>query len=233
LLENGNSNTTDSNGECEFESLSPNMTFDCEDVVDIEVNYWKSYGMQTEYDRFWDIVQNYGEATIYYQYRFFEFPEELFKPKYDFIFSPSNSYSANATFRGINAKDIQKNCDFTKMTAVGLYYTFYQTPALVNARTLKVNENVKYNNSFIGCTNLEEVRFDGSIGQNGLSFANSPKLSVESLRSILTALSKDSTYANGKTITFNTASQTVIEADSECVSQLTSAVSAGWTIAYA
>lgn len=232
LLENGNSNTTDSNGECEFESLSPNMTFGCENVVDIEVNYWKSYGVQLEYDRFWDAVQNYGKETIYYQYRFFEFPEELFQPKYDFIFSAANSYSANATFRGIKAKDIQKNCDFTKMTAVGIYYTFYQSSALVNARTLKVNENVKYVNSFGGCTNLEEIRFEGSIGQNGLSFANSAKLSPDSLRSILTALSKNSTYASGKTITFNTASRSIIEADTECSTQLALAVSAGWTVAY-
>lgn len=189
-------------------------------------------GKQEEYNRFWDVLQNYGKETIYYQYRFFEFPEELFKPKYDFIFSAANSYSANATFRGIKAKDIQKNCDFTKMTAVGIYYTFYQSSALVNARTLKVNENVKYNSSFLGCTNLEEVRFDGSIGQNGLSFANSAKLSVESLRSILTALSKNTTYASGKTITFNTASKAVIEADTICSEQLALAVSAGWTVAY-
>ena len=189
-------------------------------------------GKQEEYDRFWDTVQNYGKETIYYQYRFFEYPEELFNPKYDFVFSAANSYSANATFRGIKAKDIQKNCDFTKMTAVGIYYTFYQSSSLVNARTLKVNENVKYNNSFIGCTNLEEVRFEGSIGQNGLSFANSAKLSPDSLRSILTALSKNSTYASGKTITFNTASRSIIEADTECSTQLALAVSAGWTIAY-
>ena len=65
------------------------------------------------------------------------------------------------------------------------------------------------------------------------SFNNSSKLSVESLRSILTALSKDSTQASGKTITFNTASKTKIESDSECSTQLASAVAAGWTVAYA
>ena len=85
----------------------------------------------------------------------------------------------------------------------------------------------------MGCTNLEEVRFDGVIGQTGLGFNNSAKLSVESLRSILTALSKDSAQASGKTITFNTASKAKIEADYECATQLADAVAAGWTIAYA
>ena len=199
---------------------------------DIGIEQGRQEGKQEQYDMFWDIIQNYGKATIYYQNRFFEYPEELFEPKYDFVFSVANSYSANATFRGCKAKDLKKNCDFTQMTAVGIYYTFYQSSALVNARTLKVNENVKYVNSFGGCTNLEEIRFEGSIGQNGLSFANSAKLSVASLRSILTALSKNSTYANGKTITFNTASKAVIEADTICSEQLALAVSAGWTIAY-
>ena len=188
-------------------------------------------GRQEQYDEFWDTVQNYGKPT-YYEYRFFAFPSELYNPKYDFIFDAYNSYSSNSTFRTIKSPDLKKNCDFTALTAVGMYYTFYYATNLVNARTLKINENIKFVRAFDNCTNLEEVRFDGIIGQNGLGFPHSTKLSVESLRSILTALSKDPTQASGKTVTFNTASRAVIEADSECSTQLASAVAAGWTVAY-
>lgn len=189
-------------------------------------------GKTNEYDHFWDVLQKNGGKAVY-EYTFFNFPAEIYNPKYDFIFDSYSSYSANSTFRTLQAPDILKNCDFTLMTAIGLYYTFYQSSKLVNARTLKLNEKVKFTNPFIGCTNLEEVRFDGTIGQTGLGFNNSSKLSIKSLRSILTALSKDSAQASGKTITFNTASKTIIEADAECSTQLASAIAAGWTIAYA
>ena len=96
---------------------------------------------------------------------------------------------------------------------------------------IRVKPELLYTGTFHGCGKLENILFDGEIG-NDIDFHWSPLLTVESLRSILTALSKNSTYASGKTITFNTASKAVIEADSECVSQLASAVSAGWTIAY-
>lgn len=191
----------------------------------------KQQGRQAQYDEFWDALQNNGKGEDYEQ-RFFNFPSSIFNPKYDFIFNAY--YSASATFRKTTMKDMIKNCDFTALpeSNYGLMYTFLGAIKLVNARTLKVRPDLKYSRVFDECVKLEEIRFEGSIGQNGLSFAPCPKLSVESLRSILTALSKDTTYATGKTITFNTASKSVIEADSECSTQLASAVSAGWTVAY-
>lgn len=188
-------------------------------------------GKQEEYDRFWDALQNNGNGEDYEQ-RFFSFPGSIFYPKYDFVFA--TYYAANGTFRKSSITDMIKNCDFTTLPSsnYGLMYTFMEATKLVNARTLKVRPDLKYSRIFDGCIALQEIRFAGEIGQNELSFAPCPKLSVESLRSILTALSKDSTYANGKTITFNTASKAVIEADSECSTQLASAVAAGWTVAY-
>lgn len=203
------------------------------EVVGFNVGLYqgRDEGKQEQYDEFWDALQNKGNGADYEQ-RFFNFPASIFNPKYDFVFNAY--YSASATFRKTAITDMIKNCDFTALPAsnYGLMYTFLESNKLVNARTLKVRPDLKYSRIFDGCVNLEEVRFEGSIGQDGLSFAPCPKLSVESLRSILTALSKDSTYASGKTVTFNTASKSVIEADTECSTQLALAVSAGWTVAY-
>ena len=142
--------------------------------------------------------------------------------------------SSRFAFRKSTMTDMIKNCDFTALPSsnYGLMYTFLGAYKLVNARTLKVRPDLKYSRVFDECAKLEEVRFEGEIGQNGLSFSPCPKLSVESLRSILTALSKDSTYASGKTITFNTASQAIITADATCSQQASLAVAAGWTITY-
>ena len=145
-------------------------------------------GKQAEYDRFWDTIQNKGSTDgAIYENRFWKFPAELFKPKYDFIMN-WDAYSANSSFRDMKATDMIKNCDFTRMTAVGLTYTFYQCTNLVNARTIKVASGVKYNATFGHCPNLEEIRFEGVIGQNGLDFSSSTKLSHDSLMSIINAL---------------------------------------------
>lgn len=86
-----------------------------------------------------------------------------------------------------------------------------------------------YANAF-GLIKLEEIgEIKGSIREN-ISFGYSSKLTIETLRKILTALSKTT---SGKALTLNTASKAKIEADSNCSEQVALAVSAGWTIAYA
>lgn len=90
-----------------------------------------------------------------------------------------------------------------------------------------------FEGAFVACRALETIgEIKGSF-KNTVNFRWSPLLTTETLLKILTALSKDATYASRKTLTLNTASQAVIEADTACSEQLASAVSAGWTIAYA
>lgn len=113
--------------------------------------------------------------------------------------------------------------------------TFTYCRKVKTIEKLPVNVNTLFNiglGSFRYCDSLEDITFEGEIGQN-VSFVSSPNLKTESLLNILTTLSKNSTYANGKALTLNTASRAVIEADTDCSQQLASAVDAGWTVAYA
>lgn len=156
---------------------------------------------KTWYDKFWDAIQNNGGMANYEQ-RFWNFPVGIYEPKYDFVFTNGTNYAANGTFRWCQIMDLKRNCDFTKMldSSVGLMYTFLDMPKLVNARTLKVKETNKYTNPFGGCYALEEIRFDGAIGQNGLDFKACSKLSKQSIESIVSHLSANTT---GLTVTLS------------------------------
>ena len=267
LTENGNTYTTDSNGEFECESLCPNMTFTCDDVVDIEADYWKSYGMQTEYDRFWNnfryvlniengkIVERTHYENAFFMWGLFEFIEppykivptsrdiemfntctslkEIRKQYFDLsqcqCGTSGSTQGHYATFRAcINLEIIED---------IGLkpgycYATFWHCHKLKTIEKIRTNVDCIFSSTFSYCYELQNITFEGEIGKN-IEFTQSPKLTTASLLSILTALSKDSTYASGKTLTLNSASKAVIEADSACSEQLTNAVSAGWAIAYA
>lgn len=65
-----------------------------------------------------------------------------------------------------------------------------------------VNENVGFNNWFESCVNLEEVIFEGVIGQNGLDFSPCTKLSKASFMNNVIKLSP---YTMGLSITFSLA----------------------------
>jgi hypothetical protein len=54
---------------------------------------------------------------------------------------------------------------------------------------LLVDENTKHGGGFESLYGLKEVRFNGTIGQNGLNFQWSTKLSKASIESVITALS--------------------------------------------
>ncbi len=112
-----------------------------------------------------------------------------------------------------------------------IYQTFQNSPYLETIDGIYLTKSAVFVDPFKDCSKLANITFEGEIG-NSIDFHWSPLLTVESLRSILTTLSKSSSTANGKTLTLNTASKAVIEADSECSTQLASAVAAGWTVAY-
>ena len=159
----------------------------------------RAEGRQAEYDRYWDTRQNEGKA-VDYEYAFYGYPNELFNPKYDFVFGVS-AYSANNSFRNAKITDMVKDCNFTVLNdAVGLTYTFYRARDLINARTLKVKESLKYSHVFDECNALKEIRFDGVIGQSGLNFKWSTNLSKSSIESIINALSSTT---SGLTLTLS------------------------------
>lgn len=124
--------------------------------------------------------------------------------------------------------------DFRGCSENSAYYcgsVFACSRSIETIESITVSEYNYYFNWFDDCNSLKNITFIGTIGQN-IDFKSCSLLTTKSLLSILTALSKNSTYASGKTLTLNTASKAVIEADASCSEQLSLAVSAGWTIAY-
>ena len=98
---------------------------------------------------------------------------------------------------------------------------------------LKEDGSQIFSSTFSNCLELENIVIEGTIGQNGFNVKDSKNLTVASLLSILTALSKDSSIATGKSITFSTVHKDIIEGDAECLEQYNLAISAGWEFLYA
>lgn len=124
--------------------------------------------------------------------------------------------------------------DFNIPATKRIYNTYSYCYALHTIHgKVRVNADTTYTNPFKECNALQNIEIEGTIGQNGFNVQWSTKLTVKSLLSILTALSKDSSIASGKSITFATVHKDIIEGDSQCLEQYNLAISAGWTIAYA
>lgn len=173
------------------------------DGVDEKIPAVHAAGVQSEYDRFWDALQLPNQPARSYAYMFYNWTDEMYNPKYDIVFGiPTHFYSdsARSAFANFQGTDLKVNLVATGLTVIGLDNTFNGATNLVNARTISVAEGVKYTNTFNNCKSLVEIRFDGVIGQSGLNFQHSTKLSRASIESIIGALS---TTASGKSITLS------------------------------
>ena len=120
----------------------------------------------------------------------------------------------------------------------GCYHLFNGASKLVTVTELAFpNTALTYSsptlNAFTNCTALENIKITGVIANTGFDLHWSTRLTIESLTSILSALSKDSGIAAGKSITLPTAAQAKINADTTAKAQYDSAIAAGWTIAFA
>lgn len=183
-------------------------------------------GKKAEYDAFWDSFQQNG-ARKDYQYAFTNtgWNDITFKPKYDIIclgYGCTNMFwSAQITNLEERLKemgvilDTSENHYFASMfqnaitvvipeldlrIASNMTMTFFNCKAKT-IRNLIVSENTKFlNNTFQNFESLEEIRFEGVMGQNGLNLQYSPKLSKASIESIINALS---TNTSGLTVTLS------------------------------
>jgi hypothetical protein len=185
-------------------------------------------GQKAEYDRFWDNFLDYGNRTDY-QHAFAGagWNNETFKPKYDLIDSAyTNRMFFNTGEIDVCArlKECGVTIDISQST--GITYIAYGgdiltlpvldcrkkpnlTYFLCQTRKLKSVEKVilkndgsqafGVNTSFGDLYALEEIRFEGVIGQD-ISFKNCTLLTHESLMSIINALKDfrlvNSTYSN-------------------------------------
>lgn len=127
---------------------------------------------------FWDKMLNNGNAANYIQ-RFRRWTNvAIYEPNHNITHSTSAPESAQETFRDAFFTDLKVDNVFSDVSV--LTNTFYNCTKLVNARTLHVTEKTSYTSPFGLCSALEEVRFNGTIGKNGLSFSSCTKLSKDS-----------------------------------------------------
>lgn len=182
-------------------------------------------GQKSEYDRFWDIYQNYGNRTecqgMFYGYGW---KPETFKPKYSLkpTLAPSMFYMARLTgldlverFKELDLELSFEDCSNFNYTfslcgishigvvdtrkASSLTYTFdqgYHDMVTIDKIILKDDGSQTFSNTFRYNYGLKEIRFDGIIG-NDIDLRYSTALSLDSILSIIIALKPDAT---GKTL---------------------------------
>lgn len=193
-----------------------------------KINEVYEAGEKSQYDLTWDLIQNYGNPTIY-NGRFQSIVTDkalwdaFYKPKYDY--RHSDIYSPTSAFKVKVMTDMIKD---NYVEGCELSYTFYQCFNLENARTLYINENTKYINTFNECNKLKEIRIVGLIGQNGFNVRWSTTMSKESITSIVNALSPTT---SGLTVTLSKTAKENAFTDSEWATLI--ATKSNWNIALA
>lgn len=233
-----------------------------EKLIKIAENEQKVYdkGKADMLSDFWDKWQDYGNRTDYDRgfAGWTADMEDFLKPKYDI--RPTEAYMMFGNNKALTdlpawCADCGIELDFgncinfsyiahrSDITHIGIINTTGSTKynsilgwaiklVTVDRIILKNDGSQKGSSDSFFCPNLENITFEGIIGNN-IWFHACTKLTTASMLSILTALSKDSTVATGKTITLATAHKAKIEADADCTAQLSAAIAAGWTVAYA
>ena len=176
-------------------------------------------GRQDEYDTFWDAYQDYGNR-VYYDSAFSEggdtaswFYGTTYRPKYPMkpITADSMYYATRLPYEAIKDVDYS-NC--TKFYRWGAYSSLKQVgvmdmrkatntgQAFIGSNSLHTidkiisAETTPYFQTFDGLKKLENITFEGTIGQD-ISFKDSPLLTVESM---IGNVATEEQIANGKNI---------------------------------
>lgn len=216
-----------------------------QDVVD-NIPYENNGG---GYDRFWDLYQNNGKRVDYQNaFSGIGWTEETFKPKYDII---NTGYPNYMIFRRCGIVDLGKAIrDSGKQVVFDnnmLQFTFQQSPNLEvidgisfptlltyvsgaftycdklrKIQTLPISENATQL-EFTNIPALEEISFSGVIPVK-ISFAQSSKLTTESVQSIIDCLA-DLTGQTTQTLTFHA------DVKAKLTAEQTAAIAAkNWTL---
>jgi hypothetical protein len=206
------------------------------------------------YDEFWDEALKSGGSWIY-RFAGYCWTDKTFKPTQDLItHGNSNNIFNNSLITDLTA--ILNKCgvrlDVSQAISVSGLFTyskvtrvpfldcrncttingiFSNAVEVIEIEGIAINENCNVHSSFINCTKLEKLIMSGTIGQNGFDVHWSTKLSADSLKSIINALS---TTTTGLTITLPTTAQSNYEKVYGSGSWATlTATRSNWTIAYA
>lgn len=225
-----------------------------EKLTTIAENEQKVYeaGKQESKEAFWrGFTQNGARKT--YDYVFFSadfsgetIPEGLCKPvNYDTVNRAVHKmfcrYMGTSLPKGIDCSLMPEDVDCgTQMFNAARYVTeiydmgmsarpamtnwYYYCYALKKIEKIRVNENTSYRDTFTQCSSLEDVTFEGVIGQN-ISFAQSP-LTRESALSVINHLKDISGTGTTLTVTFSSTTKALLTDEDKAI-----ATQKGWTIA--
>lgn len=164
--------------------------------------YGETVGKKAQYDEFWDSYQQNGNRGDYTSaFYSLGWNEVTYNPKYPIVAAAGRN--ADSIFSWSRVVDTKVTVDVSKCTIT--VNTFNNASYLVTIRKFVVSEITQYSSSFTGCRSLENLTIEGIIGQNGLNFKDSTKLSKASITSVINALS---TTTSSLTVTF---SKTAVE----------------------
>jgi hypothetical protein len=179
----------------EVDSICPIMSIFNYNDATITFGYHKSWGIQSEYDRFWDAFQNNGKRT-YYTYAFYgpdTWTDETYNPKY-----PIKVLYCNQMFANSSITDTKVPIDISESTIN--HDNLFIDSKIVTVRKLIVAAHNTFSTSFHTKT-LENITFEGEIGNN-ISFSQCNKLTDASVQSIIDHL-KDMSGATAPKLTFH------------------------------
>lgn len=206
-------------------------------------------GKKSEYDAFWDNLQNYGNRTEY-QTAFARWGNSIIEPKYPI--KVSNAYELFRSCSNLTA--IPDNLTFdTTASDCSIYTAFYYCPKLVridqelkgsgpvgvwnaftgcrklvSVKKLTIDATCTndLNNTFAACESLTDIEFAGTIAANYLDMHWSTGLSKASIESLINILS---TTTSGKKITLSQTSVNNAFTEEEWTTLV--ATKPNWTIA--
>jgi hypothetical protein len=178
-------------------------------------------GRKAEWNKFWDIYQDYGRRTVYNLYNGpfsgIGWTDENFNPKYPLVVT-----DAAYMFRQTGITDLTKEgvvLDFSQCSKFGHTFAYSHINKMpfidlslatettntfnsIDAESLhlRFSETTSIaNNMFTSVTGLVNLRIEGTIAKS-ISFAQSNLLTTDAVQSVINAL-KDLTGATAQTFT--------------------------------
>ena len=226
-----------------------------EKLTKVAENVPKVYeaGKKSEYDAFWDAIQQNGTKKRYQStFDSSAWNDKVFKPKYDIRPTTAKEMFRAARFTDLkacfeNSGVVLDTSDCTDFDMTFYYGTYGHIPEIdtrsatnllsifcgADAHTidkwiLKDDGSQKFNQNTFTHNSLKNLVVEGVIGQNQLSFANCTNLTHDSLLSILNALKDYSDYTGSTTWKITLGSQNIAKLTDE---DKEIASSKGWVIA--
>lgn len=166
-------------------------------------------GKKTQYDKFWDVFQDFGETLVgidasryNYAFSYNKFDDNTFSPKYPILISSNGSHMTGA-FRGntliTNTKVPIRISTNNPQIEVYMNGSFMDCTNLETIVELYFGEKAYTTDScFQNCTSLKNLNITGTIIKN-FNVKWCP-LTKESIESVINALSED---VSDQTVSFS------------------------------